>query len=156
MTKEEFFAHKAQTIRTMDYMLELSRTHNKPLTEYAKEYDKKRIIIKRDADEDELRETMLDIAIMMDKPKTVMSMRGETKQSGRYDYFNYIEYSFKTLVVKHEIEAYQVEDMMKLWVKQKLGLNSYDYLECQVMQLFKDGTIEWEDVIKAHKGACKL
>jgi len=156
MTREQFYELKDQLKRTMEYQLLMSKTHNKPLAQYCRAYDLEQIHIKADEAEEELRHLTDRINLLTLKSNTTMSIEGHTRASGRYDYFDHVTYSFTTLTVKAEITPEQVERAMKQLVKKELGLQNYEHLECQVMQLFKDGAIEWADVQKSHSQECSI
>lgn len=156
MTREKFAEHKAQLKRTMEYQLSLSKVYNKPLSNYCGYTDVKTITLNENDTEQDLRDKLLEIAIFMQYDNTTLTQSGHTRASGRYDFFDHVNYNFNTIRVRDELPDQAVEEAMKQLVKRHLGLKPYEHLECKVMQLFKEGIIEWADVIEAHKGDCEI
>jgi len=85
-----------------------------------------------------------------------LTQRGKTKQEGRYDFYNSIDYIVTTKHFRQTIGDDQVEEAMKDLVKKAMGLRSYDYLNCQVMAIYKKGEITWQEATQAHKEDCNL
>ncbi len=156
MTRELFQIHKQNTKNYLNYMLKMSHYLNRPLIEECEDSYITNISTHKDATEAEVRRHLAQVQELLAKPNTTLRLVGDTKQSGRYDFFDSISYRFETEIVKETIEDYQVVESMRNLVKRHLGLREWAHLECKVMQLFKDGVIGWEQVVEAHKGDCNL
>ncbi len=59
-------------------------------------------------------------------------------------------------MVRDKIAKYQIEDTMKALVKKHMGLKPYQTLDCKVMDLYKAGTITWDEAKEAIHKDCDL
>lgn len=103
------------------------------------------------------RETIEDVHDFMHRyPTAELTMESMTKQP----YCSIVAYGtrfkFTRPAIIGEIEDYMIDEEMKKWVRAKLFLKEHEALECRVMELFKKGIINWDEVKEAHKGTCSL
>ena len=97
--------------------------------------------------------------LIASKKDVRITQREQTKAVlGSYDFIGTL-YNLYYKVLRTEIQEEQVKDKMKTIVKNQLKKElktSWISLECKVMELFKAGTITWEDVVEAHRNACEF
>ena len=151
-----FKAHYQGIEETMKSTLIMSKALNRPLKDYCEKIETETVSIHKDDNEEELRRKQELISSLTLKANTTMSIKGYTKQDGRYDFFNFLEYRFETKVIREVISKNQIEEAMKRLVKKAIGLQSYSYLNCQVMALYKQELIGWDEVVTAHTKECQL
>ena len=89
-------------------------------------------------------------------PNVQMIVYPQTKREYCQTEFVGTYYEFKHYHLVDEITEKMVKDRMMEFVKSKLGMKSWETLDCQVMQFFKQGKITWEDVVSAHKEGCSI
>jgi len=151
-----FKAHYQGIEESMRETLTMSKALNRPLKPYCVKLESETVSIHKDNSEEELRRKQELISSLTLKANTTMSIKGYTKQDGRYDYFNFLDYRFETEVIREVIHKSQIEEVMKKLVKKAIGIQSYSYLNCQVMALYKQELIGWDEVVTAHTKECQL
>ncbi len=156
MKLHTFKAHYQGIEEAMKSTLIMSKALNRPLATYCEKLETETVSIHKADSEEELRRKQELISALTLKANTTMSINGYTKQKGRYDFFHFLEYRFETKVIRTNIHKNQIEEAMKKLVKKAIGIQSYSYLNCQVMALYKQELIGWDEVVKAHKEECKL
>jgi len=152
MTLAHFNEVKKNTEAYMNHMLGMSRHIGYPLEKFCGHSVAETVTIEEGEDYEVVAERLKYLATMTE-PITVS---GSTRASGRYDYFDRVHFTIERHQVRPEIAHEQVQDRMKQFVKRELGLKAWDTLHCRVMDLFKQGKIDWDEVIKAHEGSCEL
>jgi len=93
----------------------------------------------------------------LDNPKVRVSKKDKAVLGGMV--FVGTNYIISHTKLREEITTEIVKEKMKAIVQSQIRKeldNSYTYLDCKVMDLFKRGTITWEDVIKSHSTDCSL
>ena len=113
-------------------------------------------VISRERRKD-LKEVLQDVAdYMVRYPNAELQMEAVTRTPYCTTYFIGTQFVFTRKVLVGAIEQWQIDEAMKKYVKKQLFLGDYDALECRVMDLFKQGKIDWNDVKQMHKGTCSL
>ena len=109
----------------------------------------------------------LDLSTMED-PKIhlinqELRFRGVTEAQGRYDVFNYIDVYYKGLIPR-PLDEQQLQTFISQETKKKLTtmfrpahIDKYSFqLECKLLDLFKDGTLTMEQVVKKSIDDCSM
>jgi len=156
MTLEIFKAHKQGIREAMNSALIMSKYKNTPLHSYTTYSHIEVISIHKELEGEELLHQLDRVKKLASKPNTTLVQRGQTKVSGRYDIFHSVDYIVTTELFRDRITEEQIEDAMKTLVKKAMGLASYEYLNCQVMAIYKRGEITWDEAVQAHKEDCSL
>jgi len=153
MTLDTFWAHKEGITEAMRSSLIMSKHLNKPMHDYCEYIEHIVVTINKGKDKDlsELQE----IQHLLDEGYE-LNVDGDTKQEGRYDYFRCVHFKFSKKLLRDKIKDTQIEDAMIALLKKEMGLTYYAAIECKVMSLFKEGKIDWDDVIKTHTTDYKM
>jgi len=150
-----FKAHKQGISENMEQnLIHAKATDNREAPDYCFTKQYETIEIHKSIEGEDLLH-QLERGVELAKHGTLKA-RGRTKQEGRYDFYNSIDYTVTTKHFRTHIEDEQVEEVMKALVKKAMGLRSYDYLNCQVMAIYKRGEITWQEATQAHKEDCNL
>lgn len=91
---------------------------------------------------------------------SIVELWGGTKAIGRTDYFEYAMFTRRWFEPKAEVPM----SAIKYTVKKKLNkmfcpptMNSYSFqLDCNLMKLFKEGTLPFEDVVRLSIENCEV
>ena len=152
MTLQHFNAVKQNTEKHMKSQLYYSKHVGYPLAKYC--YITREHTVSIDKYDDNVAEKLYKLSNLA--MKHTLKVSGSTKAEGRYDYFSAVHFTYTEQVLRDCIEPEQVQKEMREWVKRQLGLGQWAELHCRVMDLFKKGLIDWDEVVKAHKGNCSL
>ena len=154
MTLDHFNSVKKNTEDYMNYMLGMSRYLGKPLEKFCGHEIHETIVIEEDEPQDTLHIKLKRILLL--SFNSDVKVTGDTRPSGRYDYFKSASFTVARPELRTSIHPDQVQGEMKEFVRKQLGLGKWDTIRCRVIDLFKQGIIEWDDVVKAHGGDCEL
>lgn len=157
MTLDIFWAHKEGITQAMKSALIMSKALNKPMHDYCEYKDYITISFDKGKVEDinEAMDKLQRVQSLIDDGYT-LKIDGETYADGRYDYFHRADFKLSKKLLRDKIEDTQIEDAMRALLKKEMGLGLYKEIECKVIALYKEGKIEWEDVVKAHTTNCKM
>jgi len=152
MTRTQFFKEKANIAKRLNHFLAMSKHVGYPVHTSCidkvyghftvpegklSDYDRARLIESLQSD-------------------SQIEFEGITKATGRHDYFDRLRVVEVAHEVKDSIPQQAIDKEMKSFVRRAMKLDRWTDLDCKVMQLFKDGVIEWDEVVKAHNGDCQI
>lgn len=153
MNAEQFYALKAQITKDLNRKLELSQklSHSYPavIAERVKTFKLDRCA----EDQLSLLKEAVDFATSVNG---TISHDTHDDGAGRVGYYSHTLISVKYKELIHEVSDDIVKSYMHKALKSMMGLKSYNCIDCKLMQLFKDGKIDWETLIASHKGGCSL
>ena len=82
-----------------------------------------------------------------------------TEQPHCHRYMTGIRYNYKQYHIRDEITDRQVSRAMKTLMQDKIRSETgrkYVDMDCKVMDLFKDGLIDWDTVLQSHGKDCSI
>lgn len=89
-------------------------------------------------------------------PNALVEVHKHTERDYCYDNFVGTYYKFQHLVLVDEITEPMVQKRMRKFVARQMGVKYAHNLKCEVMQLFKEGKISWDDAKALHLEGCKI
>ncbi len=89
-------------------------------------------------------------------PNALVEVEQYTERGYCIDSFVGTKYIFVHRVLVDEVTEQMVQKRMRKFVVRQLGLKYEHHLKCEVMKLFKEGKISWDDVIAQHTEGCSI
>jgi hypothetical protein len=154
MKKEQFFELKDKIQKDLDRKLQLSKDPR--LGDYPvafKEVSKK---FRLQYDMDNQLQLLKEITAFADEVNGVITHTSHDDGRGRVGYYDHTTFYVEYLEVVDEITKAKLKDTVHKALCGIMGLSEYAHIDCKLMQLYKDGKLSWEDLIKAHKEDCTL
>ncbi len=132
-----------------DQMERLRVADTKPYSEEYREIDETKLFkLEEGYSSTELR------TIMENLPEGTVSIKGHTRVSGRHDFFSHLTIAVTTYKKLEKIEPLHVKRMLQPIIAKQLGMYSWQTPDCRILELYKDGSITWEECVKAHNVSC--
>ncbi|MCI4436847.1 MAG: hypothetical protein JHC33_08590 [Ignisphaera sp.] len=75
---------------------------------------------------------------------------------GRVGNYTYTALTVMYDALRDEVTEELVKTNVHKALKSIMKLDTYSTIDCRIMQLFKDGEIDWDTVVKSHKIHCSL
>ena len=72
-------------------------------------------------------------------------------EDNEYPYFLYTIKEYKPIESFNEVSDWEKRDIIKDYIAKRIGLSNGRYLKCEVLSLYKDNIITFEQLEKAHK-----
>ncbi len=158
MTREHFFAHKEGIASNMRANLLFAKATGRIIQPYCAEKSIHNMVIYDDAERNErpVADILEDI-LAISREHNVPVKLSDFKEWGTCVHYHVgTQFTTTTPLIRKTITEEQIKDEMRKFVMKKLKLGDHATLECRVMELYKQGKIEWADVVEAHKGQCEL
>jgi hypothetical protein len=108
------------------------------------------------ASTEEILSLMREVTNLAEHTNGTITHQTYETSAGRVGYYSHTNYYVAYASLIDEVDDNLVKETVQKALKNIIGLESWQYLDCRVMQLFKDGKIDWETVVKAHKEDCTL
>lgn len=154
MTLEQFNKLKEQTAANLNRKLALSKDSRcYPYQAVLKGMSKEFRL--QDAMQGQL-ELLKEITKFADSVNGIVTHTSHDDGRGRVGYYDHTTFSVKYYEVVDEITDTKLKETVHKALRGIMGLSKYSYIDCKLMQLFKDGKLSWEDLVKAHKEDCSL
>lgn len=154
MNLEQFNKLKEQTLANLYRKLDISKDPR--LTTY-------QIVLKGVSKEFRLQDAMQgqlellkEITKFADSVNGIVTHTSHDDGKGHVGYYDHTTFSVKYYEVVNEITDTLLKDTVHKALRGIMGLSKYSYIDCKLMQLFKDSKLSWEDLVKAHKEDCSL
>jgi hypothetical protein len=171
MTPELFFAHKEGIKQNMEQNLLFAKATNKVAPNYCYKNEFRSFKVMKGDSLQDIHSALTEVQNALHEAR-VGSMVGKcgkpriiieeiTERPHCTTYFKGTDYQVVVPVLRPYIDLKQVEYEMKEYVISLLR-NPKDpswyifNLKCEVLKLFKDGKITWDDVVSAHKEDCDV
>ena len=155
MTLEQFNKLKQQVTQDLQRKVDLSQKLEQPYAVALKKATASFILRASDNAERQLL-TLQEITAFAKKVNGSISHTSHDDGAGRVGYYDHTTFDIKYLERITEVPESLVKDSVHKALRSMMGLYKYSYIKCEIMQLFKDGKIDWETVVKAHKEDCSL
>jgi len=152
MTKEELEGYR-QIIYDQCEKIRVGVPHGNKYSDYTEE-DTKVVLTISETDLKHSAKTIQEF--MQEHDGSGITIEHSLRAAGRHDYLKEIRVVAKTYKLRDEVSDYTVKRYMQKIVAKQLGLYYWQTPECKILKLFKEGTITWEEVVKAHKDTCDL
>ena len=154
MTLEQFSDFKEQVQKDLNRKLKLSQDA-RCATYHIAMQDKEQSFTLQDNMEGQL-ELLKEVIAFAEKVQGTVSHSPKEDSRGRVGYYSHTIFTVSYKEVMAEITEEKVKETVKKALKGMMGLSRYSYIDCKLMQLFKEGKLSWEDLVKAHKTDCSL
>ena len=158
MRLQDFKANKILIARTMRMNMAIALKNGSSPFDYCYTDDNKVIQIKFDEKPAAIRGKMKFVSDCMQAGSDV-SINGITYTPHCSTYTIGTSYTIKSRKLREEISDYQIQHRMKNFVISNIRdsiENKYKQLDCKVMDLYKAGTINWNDVLVSHGKECSI
>lgn len=155
MTLEQFNRLIKKTKESLERKLEVSRKTGKLYPSVTKNVQEKFQLLDGASTEETLSLMKAVVELAEHTGGTIIHMTYETSV-GRVGYYSHTNYYVTYTTVVDEISDQLVKDTVQKAIRNMMGLSPWRYLDCKVFQLFREGKISWEDVVKSHKEDCTL
>ena len=155
MTLEQFNKLIENTRKNLERKLEVSRQTGKLYPTVTKKVQEKFQLLDGASTEETLSLMKEVVALAGHTKGDINHMTYETPV-GRVGYYSHINYYVTYTTVVDEISDQLVKDTVQKAIRNMMGLTNWAYIDCKVMQLFKEGKIDWETVVKSHQEDCTL
>lgn len=155
MTLEQFNKLKEDTKKNLEYKLALSKQKIVPYKVVTEEITEKFQLLS--GAEAKIQLETLEAVVTFAKATNgnISHIIFETT-SGRVGYYSHTNYYVKYDRVVDAITEKMVKKSVHKALVSIMGLTTHNSIDCKLMQLFKDGEITWEALVKAHKEDCTL
>ena len=155
---DTFKAHKQGIREAMESNLIWDKYHGTISHNSSRESEIKYIEIKFDDEVAEIADKMEQLSNLY-KDGVAVEISDITEQPNCYRYMVGTRYSHKVYTIRDEITERQVTRAMKKLttklIRSETGRKYVD-MDCKVMDLFKDGLIDWNTVLQSHGKECSL
>jgi len=158
MRLEDFKANKILIKRTMQMNMARALENGSSPFDYCYLEDNKVITIKFEDKVEAIKGKMKFVSDCMQAGRDV-SINGITHTPYCSTYTIGTSYTIEGRKLREYIADYQITNKMKKFVTDKIRVaidNEYKQLDCKVMDLYKSGIINWNDVIVSHGKECSL
>lgn len=155
MTLEQFNKLIKKTKESLERKLESGRKTGKLYPSVTKVVEEKFQLVDGASTEETLSLMKAVVELAEHTGGTITHQTFETS-SGRVGYYSHTNYYVKYKVLVDEVTDSMVKKDTKKALLNIMGLSPWGYLDCKVFQLFREGKISWEDVVKSHKEDCTL
>jgi len=153
-----FNAHKQGIRETMESNLIWDKHHGTISHSTSRDYNYLTIEVKFDDEPEHVAEKMAMVVDLI-KDGTTVKMEEITEQPHCHRYMTGIRYNYKQYHIRDEITDRQVSRAMKTLMQDKIRSETgrkYVDMDCKVMDLFKDGLIDWDTVLQSHGKDCSI
>ena len=153
-----FKAHKQGIRENMESNLLWDKYHGTSKHSTSKDYDVEIIEIKFDDDRVEIATKMEQLSNLY-QVGTSIEITDMTEQPHCHRYMVGTRYSYRSYYLRDEITDRQVTKAMQKFMTAKIRSETgrkYVDMDCKVMDLFKDGLIDWNTVLQSHGKDCSL
>ena len=158
MLLKDFKATKVLIAKTMRMNMARAIENGESPFDYCYEADNRIIYIKFDEKPEAIKGKMKFVSNAMQAGK-VVKLGGLTEKPYCETRAVGTSYSIIGKKLREEILDYQITNKMKAFVTDKIRLaieDPYKQLDCKVMDLYKSGLINWNDVLVSHGKECSL
>ncbi len=153
-----FNAHKQGIREAMEANLIWDKHHGTMSHNSSRDYNYMSIEVKFDDEPAHVAEKM-QMVVDIIKDGTKVELEEVTEQPLCHRYMTGIRYNYKKYHIRDEITDRQVSRAMKKLMIKKIRNETgrkYVDMDCKVMDLFKDGLIDWNTVLQSHGKDCSL
>ena len=153
-----FNAHKQGIREAMESNLIWDKHHGTISHNTSRESKTNYIEVKFDEDRSDIATKMEQISNLY-KDGVAVKISDITEQPNCYRYMIGTRYSYEVYSIRDEITDRQVSRAMKELMIKKIRSETgrkYVDLDCKVMDLFKDGLIDWNTVLQSHGKDCSI
>jgi hypothetical protein len=155
MTLEQFNKLKQQVTQDLQRKVNLSQKLEQPYAIALNKATATFTLNDNDSAEQQL-QTLQEVTSFAKEVNGSISHTSHDDGKGRVGYYDHTTFSIKYLERITEVPESLVKSSVHKALRSIMGLSKYSYIKCEIMQLFKDGKIDWEAVVKAHKEDCSL
>jgi hypothetical protein len=152
MTVDQFDQLKQAIEHTLNRKLELSRSLSKPYS-CAAETEQQTFEVYDDDNQLNMLKQVIDFA---KQHNGVVSHNIVEKSPGRIGYYSHTEYRVTYTKLYDNVSKAHLKRIVHTALRGIMKLDRWSYIKCDIMQLFKDGKIDWDTVVLAHKTDCSL
>jgi len=153
-----FNAHKQGIREAMESNLIWDKHHGTMSHNSSRDYDCMSIEILFDDEPAHVAEKM-QMVVDLIKDGTAVKLDEISEQPHCHRYMTGIRYNYKKYHIRDEITDRQVKGAMTNFmtglIRKETGRKYVD-LDCKVMDLFKDGLIDWNTVLQSHGKDCSI
>lgn len=152
MTREEFAQLKATVYEQCEKIRATVPHGNKP-----SDYTEVDEVIEEVIEADNLKHSAPTIAAFIaEHSDAEITITHNTRPSGRYDVLDKITLTATTYKTREVLSDLATKSHLRRIMARQLGLHSWQTPECKLVDLFKEGIISWDDLVKSHKKDCEL
>ena len=90
------------------------------------------------------------------KVKGRVSHSSHDDGAGRIGYYEFTAITVTYEALREEVTVDLVKTHVHKALRSIMKLDTYSTIDCRIMQLFKDGEIDWATVVKSHTIHCSL
>ncbi len=155
---DTFNAHKQGIREAMEANLIWDKHHGTISHNSSRESETNYIEVKFDEDRSDIASKMEQISNLY-KDGVAVKISDIIEQPNCYRYMIGTRYSYAVYSIRDEITDRQVSRAMKTLMQDKIRSETgrkYVDLDCKVMDLFKDGLIDWNTVLQSHGKDCSI
>jgi len=155
MTLEKFNKLKKDTRKNLERKLEVSKQTGKlypAVTERATE----KFQLLDGASTEEILSLMSEVIALGKHTGVNISHQTFETSEGRIGYYSHTNYYVKYDKIVDEITDDLVKKSVHAAIRGIQGWPEWSYIDCKIMQLFKDGKIDWDTVVESHNKECSI
>lgn len=93
---------------------------------------------------------------VLNNKDTELKMVDKLTSSGRYDYLESLELQIPTYEYTEEKLERNVRKSVRKIIEKKLGMSTWQTLDCKLFMLFMDGSISWKKLRETVKEDCNV
>lgn len=153
MNLAQFNELKENTKLNLERKLDLSRQQHDLRYEAVVMNERKTFLV---YDNDEQQSVLREMMAFAELHNGTITHKTAEKSEGRIGYYSHTVYTVKYPVLVPEITEPLVKAAVHTALKGIMKLSHWSTIKCDIMQLFKDGLIDWDAVVKSHKTDCSL
>ncbi len=153
-----FNAHKQGIREAMESNLIWDKYHGTISHNTSRDYNYLSITVKFDDEPEHIAEKMAMVVDLI-KDGTKVELEEIAEQPHCHRYMTGIRYNYKKYHIRDEITDRQVSGAMQKLMTAKIRSETgrkYVDMDCKVMDLFKDGLIDWSAVLQSHGKDCSI